>query len=300
MVATFEITAAYLALNTPKFGPTGVTATVDFGETSMGGSPAIAIAGSTISYLGTNPFDGGNRVYSVTLPSSFTFTQAYQSQYMEVSLSDQANPATVTSPSVGYTPFEVYDSISGTKFQDVDGSGLSPTNTAYSTPVTMGCTTAAVRPSHMTTCPTAARTDYVRHHGRPRNYSFTDLDVGTYTVSEQVPGGWTQTAPAAPGSYTVTVATGSTPSTGDNFADFQKVDTTLITTASFSAGTGTVVGTAIPEDSAALSGGYDVSGGSITFTLRIRTAARVPARPRRFRSRATAPMSRPTRLRRLK
>ena len=42
---------------------------------------------------------------------------------------------------------------------------------------------------------------------------------------------------------------------------------TLNTTASVSAGTGTVVGTAIPEDSAALSGGYDVSGGSITFTL---------------------------------
>src|SRR5205085_2577818 len=41
---------------------------------------------------------------------------------------------------------------------------------------------------------------------------------------------------------------------------------TLVTTASFKTGTGNVVGTAIPEDSAVLSGGYKESG-TLTFTL---------------------------------
>ncbi len=45
-----------------------------------------------------------------------------------------------------------------------------------------------------------------------------------------------------------------------------KASPTLVTTASFKTGSGSVVGTAIPEDSAALSGGYQENG-SITFKL---------------------------------
>jgi uncharacterized repeat protein (TIGR01451 family) len=45
-----------------------------------------------------------------------------------------------------------------------------------------------------------------------------------------------------------------------------KASPTLVTTASFKSGTGNVVGTAIPEDSAVLSGGYQESG-KITFKL---------------------------------
>ena len=45
-----------------------------------------------------------------------------------------------------------------------------------------------------------------------------------------------------------------------------KASPTLVTTASFKSGTGNAVGTAIPEDSAVLSGGYQESG-PLTFTL---------------------------------
>ena len=45
-----------------------------------------------------------------------------------------------------------------------------------------------------------------------------------------------------------------------------KASPSLITTASFLAGSTTVVGSAIPEDSAVLSGGYSETG-TITFTL---------------------------------
>ena len=45
-----------------------------------------------------------------------------------------------------------------------------------------------------------------------------------------------------------------------------KASPTLVTTASFKSGTGNIVGTAVPEDSAVLSGGYQESG-KITFKL---------------------------------
>ncbi|GAB5518540.1 MAG: hypothetical protein RhofKO_07910 [Rhodothermales bacterium] len=42
-------------------------------------------------------------------------------------------------------------------------------------------------------------------------FCFTGLSRGRYTVREVVPAGWQQTAPAAPGTYTVDLATGSQP-----------------------------------------------------------------------------------------
>ncbi len=45
-----------------------------------------------------------------------------------------------------------------------------------------------------------------------------------------------------------------------------KASPTVVTTASFKSGSGSVVGSAIPEDSAVLSGGYQETG-TLTFTL---------------------------------
>jgi streptogramin lyase len=53
------------------------------------------------------------------------------------------------------------------------------------------------------------------------NYSFTEAP-GTYTIQEVLPGGWTQTYPASPGTYTVTLSGGQS-STGDDFGNFQLV-----------------------------------------------------------------------------
>jgi hypothetical protein len=54
-------------------------------------------------------------------------------------------------------------------------------------------------------------------------YSFTDLGPGTYFVREVVPTGWIQTAPAAPGYYTVIAASGVDVADRD-FANFQLVN----------------------------------------------------------------------------
>ena len=54
------------------------------------------------------------------------------------------------------------------------------------------------------------------------DFDFEGLDPGTYTVEEFLQSGWTQTAPAAPGTFTVTVTAGSVVS-GLQFGNFQDI-----------------------------------------------------------------------------
>ena len=54
------------------------------------------------------------------------------------------------------------------------------------------------------------------------DYSFSDMGPGTYTVEEVVRAGWLQTAPPAPGTFTVT-ATSGTDATGLLFGDYKYV-----------------------------------------------------------------------------
>ena len=57
------------------------------------------------------------------------------------------------------------------------------------------------------------------------DYTFTGVVPGTYTVAEELQGGYTQTVPPSPGTYSVTVAAGQTIS-DLNFGDFQNVSIT--------------------------------------------------------------------------
>jgi hypothetical protein len=54
------------------------------------------------------------------------------------------------------------------------------------------------------------------------NFDFEGLAPGTYTVSEVLQAGWIQTAPAPPGTFTVTVTAGTTNS-GNQFGNFQLI-----------------------------------------------------------------------------
>jgi hypothetical protein len=54
------------------------------------------------------------------------------------------------------------------------------------------------------------------------NYSFSGVVLGTYTLDEKLQGGFTQTAPAPPGTYTITTAAGQNVSSL-NFGIFQTV-----------------------------------------------------------------------------
>jgi hypothetical protein len=64
------------------------------------------------------------------------------------------------------------------------------------------------------------------------SYAFNNLDAGTYFVAEGVPGGYVRTAPAASTSYTVSLAADQNVS-GKDFANFQRLDTSVITNVSF-------------------------------------------------------------------
>jgi hypothetical protein len=82
--------------------------------------------------------------------------------------------------------------ISGTKFGDTNGNGVRDAGEVGLPGVTIRLTDAAGTVRSTTTDASG-------------NFAFTGVAAGTYTVSEVVPPGFRQTAPAAPGTFTATV-----------------------------------------------------------------------------------------------
>jgi SdrD B-like protein len=87
--------------------------------------------------------------------------------------------------------------VSGTKFNDANGNGARDAGEAGLSGVTIRLTDAA----------SVVRTTTTDASGA---FSFTNVAAGAYVVSEVVPNGFTQTAPAAPGTFAINVATGQT------------------------------------------------------------------------------------------
>ena len=85
--------------------------------------------------------------------------------------------------------------ISGTKFNDANGNAVRDAGEPGLSGVTI-----QLKPSSGPTL--TATTD------ASGNFSFTGLAPGTYALSEVVPAGFVQTAPAAPGTFSVTVTAG--------------------------------------------------------------------------------------------
>lgn len=91
----------------------------------------------------------------------------------------------------------VAGTVSGVKFNDVNGNGVRDAGEEGLSGVTIRLTDAANDVRTTTTDGTGA-------------FSFANVAAGTYVVSEVVPDGFTQTAPAAPGTFTIDVTTGQT------------------------------------------------------------------------------------------
>ena len=85
--------------------------------------------------------------------------------------------------------------VSGTKFNDTNGNGSRDSGEPGLPGVIIRLTDAAGVVRTTTTDASGA-------------FSFTNVSAGAYTVSEVVPGGFTQTAPPAPGTFAIQVATG--------------------------------------------------------------------------------------------
>jgi SdrD B-like protein len=90
--------------------------------------------------------------------------------------------------------------ISGVKFNDVNGNGVRDANEPGLSGVTIRVTDASGTVSTTTT-------------DAAGGFSVTGLAAGAYVVSEVVPSGFTQTAPAAPGTFAVTLTSGESVST---------------------------------------------------------------------------------------
>lgn len=142
------------------------------------------------------------------------------------------NKATVTVPGDDDSDLSHYKnpvappptaSISGKKFQDQTGNGLTSDDT----------------PLGGTTIYLDADNDGVKDAGEPSTvtgadgkYQFSGLASGTYVVREVVPYGFIRTAPTLADNYVVTIS-GSTSVTGKDFANFEKCDNCSLTNVSY-------------------------------------------------------------------
>ncbi len=137
----------------------------------------------------------------------------------------------------------VAGSISGTKFNDVNGNGVRDAGEAGLAGVTIQLTP-STGPALTTTTDASG------------NFSFSNLAAGTYVLSEVVPTGFVQTAPPSPGTFTVNLAAGQS-ATGFLFGNQQLV-----------AGTGSISGTKFLDlDANGVVNGFDHGIGGIVIVL---------------------------------
>ena len=123
-------------------------------------------------------------------------------------------------------------SISGMKFNDLDGDGDKDTGEP-------GLDGWEINLSgHATGTATTAGGGF---------YSFANLEPGTYTVSETLKAGWTQTYPAAPGTHTVNLTDAS--ATDNDFGNWQPGTITIEKQTEPDGGIGfSFTGTGFPTD----------------------------------------------------
>ncbi len=96
-------------------------------------------------------------------------------------------------------------SISGTKFNDLNGNGIKDGSDGVMENWSIYLSSAA------------SETTFTDING---NYSFTNLQTGTYTISEEQRSGWEQTFPVSPNTYSVTLSAGQD-TTGFDFGNVQ-------------------------------------------------------------------------------
>jgi len=100
-----------------------------------------------------------------------------------------------------------YSSISGMKFEDLNGNSAKdigePGLTGWIIKIMSGATEIA-----------STQTD------ADGAYSFTDIAPGSYTIEEVAQSGWTQSYPATPGTYPLTLVSGVARPTNIDFGNY--------------------------------------------------------------------------------
>jgi hypothetical protein len=115
---------------------------------------------------------------------------------------------------VTFTDKKASGSISGTKYFDKTGNGLSPDDTG------MGNVKIYLDLNNNGSFNSGEPSTVTAANG---TYSFTGVNAGTYYVREVVPSGYVRTAPVLSDKYTVVLPAGGS-STGNNFANAEGCD----------------------------------------------------------------------------
>jgi SdrD B-like domain len=171
-------------------GQSGVTITRTATLNDPAGANLSVVTDAQGNFTFANvPF--GNLTLSETVPSGFAQTAPPSPGTISAAI----NFANRTSSGNLFGNRALTGMVSGTKFNDVNGNGVRDSGEA-------GLAGVTIRATDASGTATTAVTD------ASGNFSITGLAAGAYVVSEVVPNGFTQTAPAAPGTFAVTLTTG--------------------------------------------------------------------------------------------
>ncbi len=191
--------------------PTPVTSSISPTNKVLGdGGFTITVNGTHFVSTSVVQFGGNNR--STTFVNDNQLTAQILSGDLTTS---GAHSLTVFNPTPGggtsntQTFTVLTGSISGVKFNDTNGNGIQNGGESL-------LQNWRIRLSKNGSDYDSVLTDV---NG---NYSFTNLGVGSYVVSENVQSGWLQTLPTSPSTYSITIQSGQTEIfTGRDFGNFQ-------------------------------------------------------------------------------
>ena len=197
---------SFSADDTPLAGVT-ITLYEFFGLGYAPESSTITAANGTYSFTNVGPGEfSGIYLVNETVPAGYTQTGGIGGY--TIFASSGANVTGKNFDNYQTSPPPTGATISGTKFKDITGNGITSDDTDQG-----GVTIKLFKNGGST----AFATTTTAGNG---TYSFTNLAPATYKVLEVVPSGWTQTAGNAGYSFAVT---GTNKYTGKNFADFQNI-----------------------------------------------------------------------------
>lgn len=213
------------------------------GQLDSGEQSVVTAADGTYEFTGLLP---GSYTVREVVPAGYNQTAPAPTNYYSIVLNSGQN-ATARN----FANAQRKGSISGQKFLDITGNGL----TADDTP--LGGTTIYIDANNNRIKDSGERSTVTLADG---SFTFSNLQSGTYIIREVVPEGYIRTNPTLQDFFSVTLGTGQSVS-GLKFANAEKCDCNILTNVTYS-----INGTTVVTDLRGNTNQGDVV--TVTFTVR--------------------------------